>query len=335
MRALPGVLGFAMPLRAVIVLILAIASAHGVILYRTGDPEENTTAPAGDLANSGWQYEGAWGGFLGTPIAPFFFVSAQHIGHQGDFVWNGVTYHVIAKYDDLQSDLSVLQVAEPFPFFARVYSRLDEVGKRIAEFGRGTQRGAPLAINGTPKGWAWGPGDGRMRWGENIVSGIYSFGPSNQLLIADFDQNGLANECHLSVGDSGGAAFINDGGTWKLAGINYAVDGPFYTDAAGGGKFDAALFDATGFYYQDASNPPHFSVVPAPGPAPTGFYASRISSKLGWIYSVIDPTGDVNGNARSNILDYAASLNAPAPDGPGLPTITTTAGAVSITYRRL
>jgi len=44
--------------------------SRAVILYRTADPAANTTAPAGDLAGSGWQFEGIFGGFLGTPIAP-------------------------------------------------------------------------------------------------------------------------------------------------------------------------------------------------------------------------------------------------------------------------
>src|SRR5581483_5272156 len=42
------------------------APAHAVIFYDTGDANQNTTAPTGSLANSGWQYEGQFDGFLGT-----------------------------------------------------------------------------------------------------------------------------------------------------------------------------------------------------------------------------------------------------------------------------
>jgi len=287
-----------MELRSALVgLLCFLTSAEAVILYRTGDPNENRTAPSGDLANSGWQYEGQWGGFLGTPIAPFFFISAQHIGHQGDLVYNGTTYHVVAEFNDPESDLKILQVAQPFSTFAPLYSRSDEAGKRIAEFGRGTQRGTPVTLNSVEQGWNWGAGDGAMRWGENIVSGIYPFGENNDLLFANFDANGLPNECHLSVGDSGGAAFINDNGTWKLAGINYTVDGPFYTDAAGNGAFNAALFDMRGFYQYDGTN---FVQITGATPQPSALYPTRISKRLLWIARVIaTPAVTHSGNLLS------------------------------------
>jgi len=53
---------------------------HAVLFYATGDPTYNTLPPGGNLTNSGWQFEGLWGGFLGTPIAPNYFIAAQHVG---------------------------------------------------------------------------------------------------------------------------------------------------------------------------------------------------------------------------------------------------------------
>ena len=67
------------------------------------------------------------------------------------------------------------------------------------------------------------------------------------LLRSAFDENGLANECTLSNGDSGGGAFISDGGVWKLAGIHYARRRSFYTAPSASTQFDAALFDMFGF----------------------------------------------------------------------------------------
>ena len=49
-------------------------SSKAVILYGTEDPSVNTTAPDGDLAGSGWQYQGYFAGFLGTVIASNYFV---------------------------------------------------------------------------------------------------------------------------------------------------------------------------------------------------------------------------------------------------------------------
>jgi hypothetical protein len=89
------------------------------------------------------------------------------------------------------------------------------------------------------------------------------------------------------VGIPGGAAFIDDNGTWKLAGINYAVDGDFYTDANGAGEFTAALYDTRGLYMQNPSPPPAYMQITGPNPVPTGFYPTRISTKLACIASII------------------------------------------------
>src|SRR2546423_6641044 len=61
-------------------LLLAPSVGSGIIFYSTGDPAHNTTAPVGAITNSGWQYEGLWGAYLGTPIAPKYFITATHIG---------------------------------------------------------------------------------------------------------------------------------------------------------------------------------------------------------------------------------------------------------------
>src|SRR5882757_11346916 len=65
---------------AAVSLLLGASSAKAILFYQTGDPNYNTTAPGGSLTNSGWQYEGTWGGFLGTPIAPKYFITAAHVG---------------------------------------------------------------------------------------------------------------------------------------------------------------------------------------------------------------------------------------------------------------
>jgi hypothetical protein len=123
-----------------------------------------------------------------------------------------------------------------------------------------------------------------MRWGENIVSAVMPFGSNNFLLKSDFDETGLPNECHLSNGDSGGAAFIQEGAVWKLAGIHYAVDGPFYIDSAGNGEFFAALFDARGYYAPENNS---YVLITGPAPIPTALYPTRISTRLPWIAKVI------------------------------------------------
>jgi hypothetical protein len=236
-------------------LLLQLQSARAIILYRTGDPTQNTSAPINDVAGSGWNYEGYFGGFLGTAIAPHYFITAQHIDSQGDiFTLGGVDYHIGANFPDPQSDLIIYQVAGTLLAFAPLYSRTDEVGKRVVDVGRGTQRGADYFFNGTQLDWLWGNGDGVKRWGESNFVDAFSYAPNWDLLRATFDQAGLLNECTLSSGDSGGGAFIDDGGVCKLAGINYAVEGPYSEQSVGTSSFVAALYDTRGLYASDGGN---------------------------------------------------------------------------------
>ncbi|HJT79832.1 MAG TPA: hypothetical protein VJ719_01440, partial [Chthoniobacterales bacterium] len=65
---------------ALSILLAGAVSGGSVILFDTGDPTVNTSAPVGALPNRGWQYQGDWRGYLGTPIAPSFFITAAHLG---------------------------------------------------------------------------------------------------------------------------------------------------------------------------------------------------------------------------------------------------------------
>jgi hypothetical protein len=300
---------------AVAVCLLLVAQARAVILFDTGDPTVNTTAPGGTLANSGWQYEADWGGFLGTPIAPNFFISAAHIGQAGSGpAFQGTTYSVVGSFSLAGSDLQIWKVGTPFGDFAPLYTKRDEAGQHLVVIGRGTQRGAERMLDGTLRGWNWGPDDSVRRWGENDVAEIVPF-HGHDMLYATFDQhilpNDHPNEAHLSRGDSGGAVFLNDNGLWKVAGINYGVD-DLFTEPSPDFEFTAAIFDARGYYAQDPEHPSIFMQIVGSDPVPTGFYASRISSELAWIASVIAEP-EVGREAGYLTLTYWR-LNAPSTD---------------------
>src|SRR4051794_20954262 len=88
------------------VLLLTPLVSPAVILFRTPNPTANTTAPTGGLSSSGWQFEGLWGSFLGTPMAPHFFLSAKHIGQAGtSFTFDGAEYTLVKEFGDPNSDL--------------------------------------------------------------------------------------------------------------------------------------------------------------------------------------------------------------------------------------
>jgi hypothetical protein len=263
---------------------MMLTPVRAVILYDTGDPTANTSAPTGALADSGWQYEGQFSAFLGTIIASNYFVTAKHIGGSvGDtFTFNGVNYTTTARFPDPSSDLQIWRVAASFPTHAPLFSGPagSEVNLGLVVFGRGTQRGNPVLV-GTDfhlGGWLWGTPDAVQRWGANTVGSIFTDAGYGKLLRVPFNAIAGANEAHLSSGDSGGAVFILNTSTnnWELAGINLAVDGPFSTSSNGMNSFNAAMFDTTGLF-EGGSHAPN----------PSTFYSTEIAAHKGFIESVV------------------------------------------------
>ncbi len=290
---MPGAVASLVRLAPLWLMLSLPLPSQAIIFFATPDPSFNTSAPAGELANSGWDLQGRWGTFLGTPIAPNLFLTARHVGGEPGqlFSFRGTNYKVIDSFADPQSDLRIFKVCGIFPAYAPLQTAGDELGKSVVVFGRGTQRGAEVLVTGQSgqelKGWRWGGGDGVMRWGENIVSTNLNAGAGfGELLGMDFNAAGGPNEAHLSSGDSGGAVFIRDGLTWKLAGINFAVDGPFNTASTGPG-FNAALFDAGGMYVTNSATAMWEELPETPTDLPSAFYVTRISANLTWINSVI------------------------------------------------
>lgn len=296
-------------LGAVLVCVtLCATSARGVILYAKSD--RNTRPPHGSLVESGWQWQGHFGAFLGTPIARQYFITSGHIrGEPGQpFLFNGQTFTTTAFYDDPASDLRIWKVDGDFKTFAPVFKDKTEVGRSCILFGRGTQRGEAVFQNGQLKGWQWDESDGARSWGRNSLVGVIDGGPQRgELLYFNFDQFGNAHEGTLSAGDSGGGVFVRQGSRWKLAGINTSVDGP-YAYGAGQNPFNAALFDKGGMYIprMDGGQTISDSVSDIPASA----YVTRISSKLDWINGVL--SGQV---APGGTLPDSAGGGIPEPTG--------------------
>ena len=273
-----------------IAMLSFAAAAGGVILFRTADPTANTTEPTAALAGSGWQYEGNFGAFLGTAIAPHYFVTAKHLGTgPTQFFYHGVNYTILRSFADPAADLRIFEVAGTLPLYAPLYSRSDEVGQHLVVIGRGTQRGLERIVNGQLRGWEYGASDSVQRWGENEVASIVG-----GTLYVLFDQAGLPQEAHISSGDSGGAVFISDGGVWKLAGINSDVD-RFASGPDGGGPYNAAMFDERGSYRSDGT------LVTGDVPVPSGFYDTRISSRVAWINSILGNTDPGLANISTRV----------------------------------
>lgn len=277
----------------ILIITLAILcageSCSAVILY--SKRTRNQSAPTGSLANSGWQFEGDFGDFLGTAISKKDFITASHIGGKvGDnFFFRGRNYKTVAMFDDPLSDLRVWRVKQTLPGFAPLYTGKSEVGKTAMIIGRGTARGAEVKVNGEIKGWHWKDYDFFQSWGQNVISG-FANGPADndktvkqQHIAWTFDRKGIANEGVISDGDSGGGVFIKDGSTWKLAGVNHDVDNVFSFPGAPNDTFTAAIFDAGGLI-DDAGHP----LADTSRDIPAVSVASRISLRSSWISDVIN-----------------------------------------------
>src|SRR6267142_5254559 len=274
-------------LAACLTPLIITSAGHAVILYATAD--RNGAPAPGSIAEIPWNLQGQWGAFLGTPIAPNYFITAVHVGGDSSSIFNfrGSNYTIDASFGTNGgaaipgSDLRIWKVNETFPAFAPLYgtsSSTIETNKHMLVVGRGTQRGDEVSVNGTLKGWQWGTTDLVQSWGENTVSGIVS-GNAEQGDFVAFDFTaGAANEGTLSGFDSGGGVFIQQGTEWQLAGINFGVDGPYSLsgDAADPG-FNAAIFDKRGLYEMGGNG---WQLVSGAGDVPASAYSSRISSRI-------------------------------------------------------
>ncbi len=272
---------------AVLVALLATGPARGLIFFSTGDPAYNTRPPLGKLANCGWQWVGTWGGFQGTVIGPHQFIAARHTGGRiGDaFMLDGVKFTASAFFDDTGDDLRIWMVHGTFRSWAPLYKGRDEAGKPLVVIGRGLGRGAPVLVKGDLKGWLWGGGAGPLRWGQNSVAAVVDGGPVwGSVLLALFMPSDNPNEADLASGDSGGPVFIRNGGRWELAGVAAAADGPFSETGADKG-FEAAIFDGRGLFARDTAG--HWRKIEGPKRILTGFYATRVSTRVAWIESIL------------------------------------------------
>jgi hypothetical protein len=271
---------------ALLLLAALPLSAQAVIV--AGPQGRNTGEPGGDLAGSGWQYQGNFGIYLGTPIAPQYFITAKHIGGVvGDkFTYREIEYTTTAFHDSPDADLRIWQVDESFPDHAALYSGADESGKTLILFGRGVKRGEEVILDRRRKGWRWAERDGELSWGLNTVIGITTGGPAiGDVLVIPFTGRAGAHEAALSAFDSGGGAFIRHAGQWQLAGINHGAEGAagYKIKPEDPTSFMASLFDQAGLLVGQGAE-----FVPAP-PRGGASYVTRIASNLKWIQSVIQP----------------------------------------------
>jgi len=306
-----------------LLMLSAASSANAVILYRaglsgTGVPP-NSTAPTGSLSTSGWQYQIKFGEYLGTPIGPSTFVTANHIapGNGTTFTWNNETYTVTSKSNI--NDIAIVRVNKSFTSWAPLYDEASDgslVGKQMVVFGRGIGRGAevhlptaPRAGESTLRGWLW---DGSpfgdtdtQTWGTNTIDRFYSENEANakEYILFDFDRNGQTEEATISPGDSGGAVFARSSdGIWKLVATNSGVESGYKINPSDA-PFGGAIFDKGKLYQDNSPNPDYFNVDQF-NDLPALAYASNVSSYLPSFASYVPNPGDANLDGDVNTQDF-------------------------------
>lgn len=287
---------------ASIAALSLLPRASAIVFESTGDVNYNTTAPTGLLANSGWQYLGSWNGFVGTPISANQFITAAHVGGSvgNTFFDAGGTAHTATSVA-IMNDLAIWTVTGSFANVAPIYTGSAEGLYPMTVFGSGSGRGGEfLNGSGNHAGWFWG-GTSTLRWGTNQFE-YYITDPSlGQMLVADFDANGGANEATVAGGDSGGATFIQVNGQWQLAGIVYGVESTFRTNATLGGVFTSVAADNRQGLFTAAGSA---SSIDPTGDWGQRWVASRISAapNQNWIYTQVpEPSTYAAGIAVAGI----------------------------------
>lgn len=286
-------------LMATLALALAVAPpatpARGVIII--GSSAGNTSAPSDPDLATRWDQVGNFNSFLGTPIASQFFLTAKHLGNltgQSITFPDSSSYTTTAAFFDPASDLAIYQISGTFPNDKIVprYSGSFFANQPMTIFGRGLPR-TDTVVNGDQfgsgteaKGWTWGSSTGARSWGTNTLDNLVNGGAAGTQLAYDFDFTGGSNQGVLSLGDSGGPVFIQEGGVWKLAGINYAVESIFNTTSSGTG-FNAAIYDKGGLYSSGSISGPWTYTNPTVQNQPASSYSTSVPAGATWITSVI------------------------------------------------
>lgn len=284
------------PIAAVALLAtFAVSESYGIII---ADPSSgrNTTAPTGGLAGSGWDLQGNYGSFLGTPIAPDWFITAKHVGSASALVTqDSVSHPVVETYNIAGTDLKLHRVSVPFSSWATLYDPAVDGALQTTDplvmFGRGTNRGTEI----TGDGWYWGSANSGLSWGTNTPDALVNT-PNGPMLVMDFDSS-PNSEGTYSSGDSGGAVFVLRNGEWRLVGINYGVE-LFYTAPSKDSALNAAIYDGRDYYRYlgDIDNsgtdtPADYQLISGASPVPQLLYASYITAHLAEIRTVIpEPT---------------------------------------------
>ncbi len=234
------------PIYKLLLLLLLGAPLNAeAVLLAVGDGSRNTTAPADD---PGFSNVGVRGSGTAIYLGNRWVLTAAHIG-AGNVTLSGTSYgadlSTTTRLENAGGGLTDMVMfrlqADPGLPTLNLSTTSPGRGSQVVMIGAGRDRAADLTHwNVSGSTWtevsasdSWNAsgyeveGTRSLRWGENAIvtfstvtvnsgSGdVTSFG-------MNFSQFGLPDEAHGVRGDSGGAVFVKNEGTWELAGMMHA-----------------------------------------------------------------------------------------------------------------
>jgi hypothetical protein len=227
-------------LHLLLAVALLAASPAAAILIDSGDGTGNVTAPPND---PGWENVGR-AGLNAVYVGYGWMLTAAHVSLAGgQALLAGKLYPiaapsivVFAQDANNDADLQAFRI-DPWPRhlpLLPIRQQTPGLDTPVVMIGTAFPRGPATRWRGID-GYEWDIVAGPKRWGTNDIGGVVSQGspPTNaitldingrptEVLVTDFTEGTGGDECAVTLGDSGGALFVDEAGSWELAGIHVA-----------------------------------------------------------------------------------------------------------------
>lgn len=248
-------------------LLTCFAPVRANIIY---DQPNGLTTPLDN--DPRWNSTVQWNVASGTVIAPNYFLTAQHFdGSIGDpvsltttvlGVTTTTTYTTGTQYDIPNSDLRVIQIVGgtfPASSIVPLYSGAPgtEVGQAVSMFGYGPYvQGNPIMPGSVQNGWSYGgtyaPADYK-NYGGNSVDAVVGGGPGGENML-EYTFGPSPGLSIYGPGDSGGGMFIDNNGTWQVAGVAYGVTQLYFKSGSTYVFMNGAIYNPAGLYVNNGTD---------------------------------------------------------------------------------